>query len=257
MTDTVFTRKPLLAGNWKMHGLQADARQLAEALIPQLSPLSSIDRLVCPPFLHVGLVKQALAGHDIAVGGQDCSSQASGAYTGDISASMLKDAGASHVILGHSERRQYHGENGIVLKAKIEQARAANLMIVFCVGETKAIREAGQSEAIVLEQLRDVLAVLNVADCVIAYEPVWAIGTGLTASPEDAQSMHRTIRTFLQENLADGAKMRILYGGSVKPDNALTLSQQPDIDGFLVGGASLKAADFGAIGSALAQAKNS
>lgn len=255
MANTVSKRIPVLAGNWKMHGVKADAQALAASLSPVLSSLTSIEKVICPPFLHLELVSKAVTA-DIKVGAQDCSGAAQGAYTGETSAAMLKDAGIGYVILGHSERRQYHGENGPCLKAKIEQAREAGLTIIFCVGETKTIREAGQSEAVVIEQLQDVLPVLSVSDMIIAYEPVWAIGTGLTASPEDAQSMHRTIRAFLQENLADGDRMRILYGGSVKPDNAVSLSQQPDIDGFLVGGASLKAADFGAIGTALAAAKS-
>jgi triosephosphate isomerase len=256
MTLAHGTRRPVLAGNWKMNGSRSDSVTLARALIPLLQDLSTIEQVICPPFLHIDAVSRVIEGQSgIKLGAQDCSAFASGAYTGDISASQIKDSNASHVIIGHSERRQYHGESGTTIKDKIERAREAGLKIILCVGESRTIRDAGQSEDVVLGQIRDVLSVLDIKDTVIAYEPVWAIGTGLTASPEDAQSMHRAIRGFLQENLADGGAMRILYGGSVKPDNALALAQGDDIDGFLVGGASLKADDFKAIGVGLTQGK--
>ncbi len=240
--------KPLIAGNWKMHGSLAEAAALAGAVRDGAADLAA-DLLVCPTFLHVAAVAKQLAGSPVAVGAQDCHAAAKGAHTGDVSAPMLKDAGASHVILGHSERRTDHGETDAMVRAKAEAAAAAGLTPIVCVGETEAERLAGQAEAVVERQLAESLP--DGFAGIIAYEPVWAIGTGRTPTEADIAAIHGTIRARLAARFgAAGQRTRILYGGSMKPGNAKAILALPNVDGGLVGGASLVAADFLAIAKA-------
>jgi triosephosphate isomerase (TIM) len=240
--------RPLVAGNWKMNGLLASATVLGEIRQGYTAGLKAkIDLLVCPPATLIQSFAHAALGSGIAIGGQDCHAQASGAFTGDISAEMLADLGATHVIVGHSERRQYHGETDADVCAKAEAARRAGLVAVVCIGETREEREAGKTLAVVGRQLRgSVPEAATDASVVIAYEPVWAIGTGLTPTPADVAEVHALIRDEL-EGLVGKAhqnRVRILYGGSVKPSNARELLSVANVDGALVGGASLAAADF-------------
>ena len=242
-------RRKLVMGNWKMHGSLASVEALLNAVRETL-PGTTSEVAVCPPAVHVPLALDLLADTGVSVGGQNCSDRAEGAYTGEVAAAMLADLGCDWVILGHSERRQYFGESSELVAAKAVTARAAGLKPVLCVGETLEQREAGQALDVVREQLGAVLAGLEPTD-VIAYEPVWAIGTGVTATPEKAQEMHAGIREYLRENWSGNAdELRLLYGGSVKADNAAELFACEDIDGGLVGGASLKAAEFVAIAQA-------
>jgi triosephosphate isomerase len=240
-------RRPLVAGNWKMHGSLAGNRTLLEGLEAERLP-GTVDVVVCPPFAYLQQVLALCANGPMSVGAQDCSHMAEGAYTGEVAAPMLADIGCEWVILGHSERRQYHRETSPLIAAKVAAAAAAGVRPIVCVGETREQRENGEAEAVVLEQLEGALADQPLpAGLVVAYEPVWAIGTGLTATPREAQEMHAYIRGRLG-NLADGgADVRLLYGGSVKAANAAELFACPDIDGALVGGASLKTAEFAAI----------
>ena len=226
-----------------MNGLAGDAALLAEALRDG-RPAGAL--LVCPPFLRIGQVATLLAGSGIAVGGQDCHATSAGAHTGDISAAMLADAGCSAVILGHSERRQDHGETDALVRLKTRAAIAAGLLPIVCVGETETERNAGDAAAIVGRQLAGSLPAGFAG--VVAYEPIWAIGTGRTPTPADVEDMHRHIRYVLVSLLGTaGSTVRILYGGSVKPDNAAGLLSVPEVGGALVGGASLSAASFLAI----------
>lgn len=245
------SRRPLIAGNWKMNGLKADGLALAKGVAEKLKvDKLACEMLVCPPFLLVAAVAEAVAGSDLAVGGQDCHAKVSGAHTGDTSAVMLKDAGASYVILGHSERRTDHGETDAGVKAKAEAALAAGLSAIVCIGETLAQRDAGQTLDVNKSQLRGSWPEGgNAANTVIAYEPVWAIGTGRVATPEQAQEVHAAIRAELAAMIGaeEAAKVRILYGGSMKPDNAAQLLALADVDGGLIGGAALKVDDFWAI----------
>lgn len=232
-------------GNWKMHGSRASVRELLAGLVDSAKPLPA-EVVVCPAYVHL---QQALAlceSSGLAVGAQDCSHMAAGAFTGEVSAEMLVDLGCRWVILGHSERRQYHGESDNLVAAKLAAALQAGLSPVLCVGETQEQREAGDAEHVVSRQLRGALAgQAGLKPVVVAYEPVWAIGTGLTATPGQAQAMHAFIRAQLGEIAgADPDAMRVLYGGSVKAANAAELFGQPDIDGALVGGASLDAHEF-------------
>jgi triosephosphate isomerase (TIM) len=242
MTDSAI--RPLVAGNWKMNGLTSSLIE-AEAMAKELSS-EATDVLVCPPATLVAKLARALGGSRIGVGGQDCHAQASGAHTGDISAEMLKDAGAVAVIVGHSERRTDHGESDATVKAKAEAAHRAGLAAIVCVGETAAERQAGQALAVVTRQLAGSLPeACRATDTIIAYEPVWAIGTGLTPTTADIAEVHAAIRATLAARCgAEGQAMRILYGGSVKPSNAKELMAVANVNGALVGGASLKAADF-------------
>lgn len=248
-------RRPLVAGNWKMNGLRASGVELA-AMIEgaEDSIASKVDLLICPPATLLSAFAAQAAGTAIAMGGQDCHVAACGAHTGDISAQMLADAGARAVIVGHSERRADHGESDDVVRAKAEAAWRAGLLAIVCVGETRAERESGQAVAVVAAQVRgSVPRAAKPETLVVAYEPVWAIGTGLVPTVADVEEMHAAIRATLAEAMGDGAQqVRILYGGSVKPDNAATLLKASDVDGALVGGASLKAADFLAIAAAAA-----
>jgi triosephosphate isomerase (TIM) len=238
--------RPLVAGNWKMNGLAASIGQL-KAVIAGAGDLPKVELMVCPPATLIASFAAAARGTPVLIGGQDCHALASGAYTGDVSAEMLKDAGAAAVIVGHSERRQYHHETDADVRTKAEAARRAGLMPIVCVGETRPQREAGHALDVVATQLRDSLPD-GAADFVIAYEPVWAIGTGLTPTPADVGEMHRSIRTHLVSRYgAGGHGTRIVYGGSVNPKNASELLAVDDVDGALVGGASLKAEDFLAI----------
>jgi triosephosphate isomerase len=235
-------RTKLVAGNWKMNGLAADLGFL-DAIAPAASA-SSADILLCPPATLLAAAGERAHPHGILTGGQDCHAAVSGAHTGDLSAAMLRDAGASHVIVGHSERRADHGERDSLVRDKAAAALAAGLVPIVCVGETREEREAGQAEAVIGRQLDGSLPATDTEQClVIAYEPVWAIGTGLTARPEDVEAMHG----FIRSRLPQPDTTRILYGGSVKPDNAAALLHLPDVDGALVGGASLKADDFSRI----------
>ena len=237
--------RQLIAGNWKMHGLRAPAEALARAVGAGSVGLPC-DILVCPPFTQIAAVAQILAGSPVLVGGQDCHADPEGAHTGDISAVMLADAGANWVILGHSERRQHHGETDAQVRAKVAAAVAAGLTPIVCVGETEAERGAGWQNAIVGGQLTASLP--DEFAGAVAYEPVWAIGTGRTATESDVAEMHAHIRATLIRHLGEaGRGIRILYGGSVRPANAASLLAVPDVGGALVGGASLKAEDFLAI----------
>lgn len=242
-------RKPIIMGNWKMNGSQAMTKSLVGAIA--LSAPNQIDIAVFPPFVYLSEVKQALGNSQVGFGGQDLSAHESGAYTGEVSAQMLKDIGADYVLIGHSERRQYHHESNQSVALKSQKALTAGLTPVICIGETLQERESDQFESVISNQLKPVLDSLSddqLMQSVIAYEPVWAIGTGVTATPEQAQSAHEMIRQMIANSSPTVAKhIRIVYGGSVKPDNAKTLLGLPDIDGALVGGASLKAEDFLAI----------
>ena len=240
-------RRKLIAGNWKMNGLHADGVALASGIADKLKAAGTVafDLLVCPPATLIWPVAGTVKGSGLAVGGQDCHPETSGAHTGDISPAMLVDAGCSAVIVGHSERRQDHKEPNALIAAKAAAAHAAGLTAIICVGETLEQREAGQAGAVVASQLAGSIPAGSTAvNTVIAYEPVWAIGTGRTATPADVAEIHALIRQDLLKRLPDGARVRILYGGSVKPSNAGELMAVADVDGALVGGASLKVEDF-------------
>ena len=240
--------RPLAAGNWKMNGVTASLAEIKAIAEAAATEAGGADVLICPPATLISAARAA-AGGKIAIGGQDCHAKPSGAHTGDISAEQLKDAGASHVIVGHSERRADHGESDEAVRAKAEAALRAGLTAIVCVGETRAERDAGEALAVVSAQVRGSLPEGAGPDnVVIAYEPVWAIGTGLTPTSADVAQMHKAIRNLLGELVGEaGARMRILYGGSVKPANAKELMGLDNVDGALVGGASLKAPDFLAI----------
>ena len=245
-------RRPLVAGNWKMNGLTASMAELDRIIAgaPAISPKA--DLMVCPPATLVAAFAARAAGSPVAIGGQDCHAEQAGAYTGDISAEMLKDAGARAVIVGHSERRSYHKESDAEVRAKAFAAWRAGLTAVVCVGESKDERVAGKTLDVVGGQLDSSLPEgATAATLVVAYEPVWAIGTGLTPTPADVAEVHGFIRTRLTERFgAAGEGVRILYGGSVKPSNAKELMAVANVDGALVGGASLKADEFLAIAAA-------
>lgn len=235
-----------------MHGSQQMVTSLLKELLSKQAPNARL--LVFPPYLYLSQAAELLAGSPIGVGAQDCSQAEEGAYTGEVSAAMLADLGVSHVLLGHSERRQYHAETDSQVLEKAKRVLAANLIPVVCVGETLAEREAGATAEVVLQQLTAVLEGLSLDELkkvIVAYEPVWAIGTGLTATPEQAQEVHALLRSAVAKvNKELAATMLFLYGGSMKPDNAASLLEMPDIDGGLIGGASLDADQFLAIGKA-------
>jgi len=246
-------RKPLVAGNWKMNGSLEGVRELLDGIKAGMAEVKKAEVAVCPPFVFIPETQQRLAGTAIAWGGQDLSTEPAGAYTGEISASMLNDFACRYVIVGHSERRTYHGESDQLVARKFAAARAAGLVPILCIGETLEERESGVTEEVVARQLDAVIELEGdaLAAGVIAYEPVWAIGTGKTASPEQAQEVHAFIRGRVASKSAEVAEgLRILYGGSMKPGNARELMGKQDIDGGLIGGASLKADDFLAICSA-------
>jgi triosephosphate isomerase (TIM) len=242
-------RRPLVAGNWKMHGTRASAEALVGDVVAKLPARTDI--AVLPPFPHVAPLIERHGGGRLAFGAQDLSEHAQGAYTGEVSAAMLKDIGCTYVLAGHSERRQYHAESDGLVARKFVAAQGAGLVPILCVGETLDERDAGATERVIARQLDAVVALAGITAfgaAVVAYEPVWAIGTGRTATPEQAEAVHR----FIRDKLAglDGTiagSLRLLYGGSVKPSNAAELFGQPDVDGGLIGGASLVAEDFLAI----------
>ncbi len=247
------TRRPLIAGNWKMNGLKADALALAKAVAEGAREAGWTDRdvLVCPPATLVAAVVEAVAGSGVAVGGQDCHAKASGAHTGEIAAEMLRDIGATYVIVGHSERRTDCGETDAMVRAKAEAAWRAGLLPIVCIGETLAEREAGRTLAVLETQLKgSVPAGSTAAKLVLAYEPVWAIGTGKTPTTAEVAAAHAHIRKVLGSLVPDAAGVRLLYGGSVKGSNAAELLAAADVDGALVGGAALKAEEFLAIAKA-------
>lgn len=241
-------RTPLVIANWKMHGDDAFNRALVVALLALLEE-GETQCVLCPPYPYLSQVSDLLKESGVMLGAQDCSHSDSGAYTGEVAAGMLADSGCQWVIVGHSERRQYHQESDALVAAKTVAAQRNGLTPVLCVGETQEQREAGEAESVVEAQLLGGLGDLpDVQNVVVAYEPVWAIGTGLTATPEQAQEMHAFIRSTLAGRDAVNAQsVRLLYGGSVKPGNAQSLFAQRDIDGALVGGASLDAEAFAAI----------
>ncbi|SEB17073.1 triosephosphate isomerase [Variovorax sp. YR216] len=239
-------KKKLIAGNWKMNGSLAANEALLQALLQGIGA-PACDVAVCVPAPYLAQVQSLIGGSSIAVGAQDVSAQPQGAFTGEQSAAMLKDFGVRYVIVGHSERRQYHGETDELVAAKAAAALANGLTPIVCVGETLAQREAGQTEEVVKRQLAAVIHVNGhcISEIVVAYEPVWAIGTGKTATPDQAQAVHALLRAQLHHAANEHAGgIRILYGGSMNASNAAELLAQPDIDGGLIGGASLKAPDF-------------
>ncbi|MCW8907205.1 MAG: triose-phosphate isomerase [Sedimenticola sp.] len=241
-------RQPLVAGNWKMNGSLESIGVLLDGIKAGMEDVTKAAVAVCAPAIYIPTVQQQLQGSAIAWGGQDVSAESAGAYTGEIATSMLKDFGCTYVIVGHSERRAYHGESDQLVARKFAAARAAGLVPILCVGETLEEREQGITEQVVARQMDAVIeleGVAALADGVVAYEPVWAIGTGKTATPEQAQDVHGFIRGRVAEldgGVAEG--LQILYGGSMKPGNAAELIAKPDIDGGLIGGAALSAEDF-------------
>jgi len=242
-------RKPIVAGNWKMNKTVAEAVALAEGIKLDLAECVEVEAVVCPPFTALKPVSDVLADTQIKLGCQNMSDQDDGAYTGEISNTMLRELYVKYVILGHSERRTYYGETDAIVNAKTKKALANSLRPIVCVGETLEQREAGDTEKVVEEQVRGSLADITpeqFEDVVIAYEPVWAIGTGVTATTEQAQEVHAFIRGIIRDMVGDAAAdgLRIQYGGSMKPANAPELLAQPDIDGGLIGGAALEARSF-------------
>jgi triosephosphate isomerase (TIM) len=242
-------RVPLIAGNWKMHGTRSEATTLAEGVRSHVAGLAGREVLVAPPYTALETVARVLSGSKVLLGAQDLHWEPKGAYTGEVSAAMLRDVGCTHVIIGHSERRQFFGETDESVAQKMASSQASGLVPILCVGETLDQREAGQTLAVIERQLRRGLLGRDAAAIralVIAYEPVWAIGTGKVATPEQAQEVHAFIRRTLAELGGEeaGTACRILYGGSVKPDNIDELMRQADIDGALVGGASLQIESF-------------
>ena len=254
------SRTPIAAANWKMHKTSAEAAALMEAVCAGAPPRNGYEIVICPPFTALPAVTAAANGQPgIAIGGQNCFWESEGAFTGEVSAGMLVELGCSYVIIGHSERRQYFGETDKTVNMRVRAALDAGLLVIACIGETAEERDAGQTTAVLTRQLDNGLGTFTGTDwarLVIAYEPVWAIGTGNTATPEMANEVHALIRSWIVANVnADvAAAIRILYGGSVKPDNAAALFAQEHIDGGLIGGASLTHEHFLAIADALAGA---
>ena len=243
-------RKKLILGNWKLHGSYDFNSELIGAIAAAQPQYPRVEVGVCVPSVYLSHVEDLLYDKDLRYGAQDCSAYASGAFTGDVSAAMLAEFGVHYVLVGHSERRQYQQESSHLVALKAQQALASSITPVVCVGETLAQRESDQTLAVLTAQMQAVLDVLGaeaLSRCVLAYEPVWAIGTGKTASPEQAQIVHAALRAWLEAQGANANAMRLLYGGSMKADNAAQLLSQPDIDGGLIGGAALKAQDFMAI----------
>jgi triosephosphate isomerase len=244
-------RRPLVAGNWKMHGSRAEAAALLDELIQQQADTRAAEVAVCPPFVYLMDAARRLKESDIVLGAQNVCAEAVGAFTGEISAAMLKDVGCRYVIVGHSERRALYHEDDKLVARKFVAAQSQKVTPILCVGETLEQRERGETEHVVARQLDAVIAVAGVAalgDTVIAYEPVWAIGTGKNATPQQAQAVHAFIRDRIAGRDAKiAAALRILYGGSVKAANAAELFEMPDVDGGLVGGASLRGDEFGRI----------
>ena len=247
-------RRTLIAGNWKMNGSLAANRSLLSEIVAGLPVSSDCDVLVCAPAPYLTQCAELLTASPVKWGAQDVSEHAQGAFTGEVAASMLVDCGCQYVIVGHSERRAYHAESNAVVARKTVRALSENLIPIVCVGETLEQRESGQTEEVVAAQLQAVLDVVDVAQItqlVVAYEPVWAIGTGKTATPQMAQDVHAFLRQQIAlKDVAAAASVQILYGGSMKPENAKDLLAMADIDGGLIGGAALKSADFLAIAAA-------
>ena len=243
-------RKKIVAGNWKMNTLPAEGVELAKGVVAGRGEVCScVNFIVCPPFTHLAMVAEALKGSDVALGAQDCATEAKGAYTGEVSAQMIASLGVEYVILGHSERRQYYGETSATLNKKMEQAYANNLAPIYCVGENLEEREAGKHFDVVRKQIEEVVFNLTpdqFKKLIIAYEPVWAIGTGKTATAAQAQEMHAFIRKTLADKYGKevAENCSILYGGSCKPSNAKELFANPDVDGGLIGGAALEVDSF-------------
>lgn len=244
-------RTPFVAGNWKLHGSRESNQRLVQGIVNEIEPLQACQVMVCPPFVYLAEIGQALAGTDILLGAQNLAAEASGAFTGEVSAAMLRDVGCSHVIIGHSERRALFGESDAMVAAKFKATQAHGLVPILCVGESLEEREADVTMEVIDRQIGAVVDAAGVgafATAIIAYEPVWAIGTGLTATPEQAQEVHAHIRgVFADADAKIGASLRILYGGSVKSGNAGDLFDMDDIDGGLIGGASLDIVEFVAI----------
>jgi triosephosphate isomerase len=244
-------RRKIVAGNWKMHGSRAENGQLVDAIINGFGGDARVDCVVCPPFVYLHEIARQLRDGGLHLGGQDVCAEASGAYTGEISAAMLRDVGCRYVIVGHSERRALYGEDDRLVARKFVAAQAAGLTPILCVGEQLADREAGSTYEVIQRQLDAVLAIVDVATlarAVVAYEPVWAIGTGRNATPDQAQDVHAFIRGRIAARDAKiAAALPLLYGGSVKAGNAGELFAMPDVDGGLIGGASLKSEEFLAI----------
>ncbi|GHD47540.1 triosephosphate isomerase [Thalassobaculum fulvum] len=244
--------RPLIAGNWKMNLDRETAAGLARELAGAVAAAAAFEMAVCPPAPYLIPVADAIAGSPVGLGAQDCHAAANGAHTGDVAAPMLTDVGCTYVIVGHSERRADHGETDAVVRAKAEAARSVGLVPIVCVGETEAQRDAGETLDVVGRQVAGSIPDgLDGTTLVVAYEPVWAIGTGRTPTVDDVAAVHAHIRAALARKSADAAGIRILYGGSVKPSNASELLAVANVDGALVGGASLKAADFLAIARAV------
>lgn len=246
-------RKKIVAGNWKMNTLPAEGVELAQNIVAGRNEVCEcVNFIVCPPFTHIAMVAQTLKDSTVELGAQDCATEAKGAYTGEVAASMIAALGCKYVILGHSERRQYYGETSETLNKKMAQAYANGLTPIYCVGENLEEREAGNHFAVCKQQIEEVVFNLTeeqFKNLVIAYEPVWAIGTGKTATADQAQEIHAYIRLVLAEKFgAAAAECPILYGGSCKPSNAAEIFAKEDVDGGLIGGAALKAEDFLAIG---------
>ncbi len=249
-------RQPLVAGNWKLNGSLSSISELISGIREQLPSIKNAELAVCPPYIYLSQVQKLLEGTEISLGAQDCSDQESGAYTGEVAAAMIKEFGCTYNIIGHSERRHVYGDSNDKVATKFAHVVKNGLTPILCVGETLQEREAGHTEVVVATQINAILDLFGIEafkKAVIAYEPVWAIGTGQVATPAQAQEVHEEIRLTLDAQNKDiAANIRILYGGSMKPENAEELLQQPDIDGGLIGGAALKADDF--IG--IAQAAN-
>ncbi|MCB2002606.1 MAG: triose-phosphate isomerase [Rhodoferax sp.] len=247
--------RKLIAGNWKMNASLAGNTALVQAVLAGIGD-AACDAAVCVPAPYLAQLQGLLSGSTLALGAQDVSSHEAGAYTGEVSAAMLREFGVRYAIVGHSERRQYHGEDDAVVAEKARQALAAGITPIVCVGETLAQRESGATEEVVKRQMAAVIHTNGhcISEIVVAYEPVWAIGTGKTASPEQAQQVHAVLRTQIKAATSQPGRVRILYGGSMNAANAAQLLAQPDIDGGLIGGASLKPADFLSIISAASNA---
>jgi triosephosphate isomerase len=244
-------RQPLIAGNWKMNGSKSSAESLLNGVVAGARGISKTEIAVCVPYPYLYLGEQLLAGSSVQLGAQNVCTESGGAFTGEVAGSMLADFGCRYVICGHSERREYYGEDDAAIAKKLIRAAESGLTPILCVGETLQQRERGETDAVIAGQLDGVLEHVGIdafAKIEIAYEPVWAIGTGMTATPDQAQAVHAFIRGRIADRSASiGAGVRILYGGSMKPGNAVELLAQPDIDGGLIGGASLNAEDFLAI----------
>ena len=241
-------RKPLVAGNWKLNGTRESNQQLLQGILANSAGLDHCDVMVCPPFVYLADVASHIAGSDVLLGAQDLSAESSGAFTGDVSAAMLRDVGCSYAIIGHSERRALFGDSDAIVAKKFQAAHAHGIHPIVCVGESLEQREAGVTTDVVTRQITAVMQAGGVelfAGSIVAYEPVWAIGTGLTATPQQAQEVHAHIRRVIAAADANiAADLRILYGGSVKGSNASELFAMDDIDGGLIGGASLEATEF-------------